>query len=209
MGKRGPKARTLRAWLKGLDKPVRIVVTDGEGDEHTVKVVRDRAGQGRWSDMMATIETLSAVTLKAYDAADQVLGSWDVPEEGTTSAPAPGYAREAGDSDAERMMKTFAHLLADAHKSALEGLRNVVNTQSQHFAEERKAFANTMVAMERLVSKTSRMATRLRTLGLDENDGGEKEEKEDELLGMVKEVALPLIKGMVQREVGANGAGSD
>jgi len=107
------------------------------------------------------------------------------------------------------MMKTFAHLLADAHKSALEGLRNVVNTQSQHFAEERKAFANTMVAMERLVSKTSRMATRLRTLGLDENDGGEKEEKEDELLGMVKEVALPLIKGMVQREVGANGAGSD
>lgn len=204
MGRRGPQAKTLRAWLKGLDAPTHIDVENAEEETVRVKVARDKTGQGRWTDTMSTIDALGPVKLRAFNADSEAIGVWTVPQRGD---PAPlGHEADSDDDAATRSLKVFAHLLADAHRSSMAALERVVSVQSQHFAEERRAFSNTLVSMERMVSKASRQANRLRGLG--EGDDEPSAPEPDALGDMIKEVVVPMVKSLMSKELGTNGSGT-
>jgi hypothetical protein len=189
MGRRGPKAKTLLSWMRSLVDPVRIDVEDDKDETHAVKVIRAKDGKGRWSEIESSIDALDPVRVRGFNAKGEVIGVWAFPVEPTSGR--PGHQPSEDDTKEEKLLKVFAHLLADANRSAIDALEKTVALQAQHFAEERRAFSNTLLSMERLVAKASR--TRFRVSELEESE--ERASEEPDATGdMLKSVVFPMVK---------------
>src|SRR5271170_431997 len=136
-GMRGPSPESFLGWLRGLRKKsggairkLRVFTEDGEklialqgkGLESTVKLV----------------EELGATKVEAIDGEGAMLGQWEFVDKAAPDEDEPGFKKDPADTEEERLLKTFAHLLADAHKQSTRQLVEVVGIQSRHFQEERR-----------------------------------------------------------------------
>src|SRR5271169_529448 len=166
-GSRGPKpgsrTKSFPAWLKAM-APAGLKIETADGDEKIVKVRKGTAGTVKWKELVETVEACGAVKVEALTDKDETVGVWEMPEAPATGEPdGHGYDPAEEDTGDERLLKTFAHLLADAHKLANEGLARVVGIQAQHFAEERKALSTTLLSMDRAMSRMQRISHSTRT----------------------------------------------
>jgi hypothetical protein len=136
----GPRPTRLVAWLRRMVKAqasrIRIVL---ENETEKMVSVDVKGRVPRVTALLRTIESIpSAERLEALLEDGSLVDVWRL-EEGTDGASeVPGYAKDPDDTEPERLLKTFAHLLADAHKQASRQLVEVVALQSSSFAEERK-----------------------------------------------------------------------
>jgi hypothetical protein len=209
-GKRGPHPKTLRTWLRSLNPSTLTCETADE--DKSVRVPRTGKGVGRWGELVDTLQSIGATRIEAVGDEGEVLGVWTEPA--AIDAPA-GFAKDAADTEDERLLKSFAHMLSDAHKTALGALERVVDIQAKNFAEERKAFASTMQSMDRAMQRMARSTARYRIAsGGEANEGGEDEGETQN--AFVQELIESFVKGKARAaaadagdEAAVNGKGGD
>jgi hypothetical protein len=191
-GGRGPQPATFERWVAAAAKrgAKRFRVHLGDGGE---KLVAHKNAPDSTKRMLA----MTPLRVEAIDDKDAELGEWSFPEVELEDQ-VPGYLKEEGDTEDERVLKTFAHLLADAHRIASRQLVEVVATQSRYFAEERKNLLQLQLTSERLLAKRLRGMPRLRVAGEgDETEpDGEGEGENDTFL---QELLAPLVQRMAAR----------
>lgn len=198
-GARGPAPKTFERWTAQANKRgakrFKLMFADG-----TTKLVAHKSAP----DSAKRIEAMRPVRVEALDEKDAELGAWTFPEE-EPEPEEPGYTKAEDDTEPERLLKTFAHLLADAHRQANRQLVETVSIQSRNFAEERKNLLSLQLASERLLAKRMRGGfSRVRVAEDGEGEGEEGEEQDNWL----QEMLSPLLQRMVARHVadGTNGA---
>lgn len=197
MNRRGPRPKTFARWLRAV-KPAKLIVETDDGDQ-VVKVPLSRVGTPRWKEIVETVASLGATKARAVDDKDAILGVWEFAE---VSSAAPGYTKDVRDTEDERLLKTFAHLLADAHRQSGERLCKVVELQGQHFAEERKAASSAMLSMDRAMQRLARQTARYRIAsGDDDGEGGS--EQDDSFL---KDLVAPMVKRYMGEAMGGGDA---
>lgn len=191
--KPGPRPQSVERWLRRVikDGAVKVRCATDEGDK-TLKV-ESKNSKPRVLHLLRTLEALAPTKLEALNADGDVLDVWEVPEEDVA---VPGYTKEDDDTKDERMLKTFAHLLADAHRQATKQLVEVVSIQSSAFGEERKHTSIAMAATERIVRRLQNGASRIRVATEEGEEGGD-ENFMAQLLG-------PLLQNAVREEVSRN-----
>ena len=197
-GARGPKPKSFSGWVysaaKRGAKRFRVHLADG-----SEKLVAHKNAP----DTARRIEPMTPTRVEALDDKDAELGQWTFPVEGSDEPDEePGYTLSDDDSEQERMLKTFAHLLADAHKLSSRQLVEVVSIQSKHFAEERKNLLSLQLASERLFAKRLRLPPRLR-VGDPSEDGEAGEEGGGETEGdsWLQEMLAPYLQRMVASRI--------
>lgn len=195
-GHPGPRPRTFLAWMKNA-RPEKVLLLLADGEEETL-VVLNRDGRPRYADTISTIETLGAVQVKALNKSGETTGVWELPRPAIAPPPPPGHEPDAADSETVRELKTFAHLLADAHRESKEALVRVVDLQTRHFAEERRAFSSTLLTMDRAMARMQRLSARVRP-GDDEDD----EPGDGEGDSFMSSLIAPMIQRAVSKEMGA------
>jgi hypothetical protein len=161
--KRGPQPQNFYSWVRRRvvrEDAARFLLTI-DGKERIVPVHRGKGGVASVRPMVRTIEQLKPELVEAHNKAGEVLGVWEMPENAEPEP--PGYAPEAGDSEPQRDLKVVAHLIADAYKTALGGLENVIRIQNETFANERKGMGATVQGIERLLGKLQRARIRVAT----------------------------------------------
>lgn len=205
-GGRGPQPKTFDRWVASTSKrgAKRYRVHLGDG---TSKLVAHKNAP----DTARRIEAMAAARVEALDDENAELGEWTFAEgEHLEEEPEPGYLKNDDDGPEERLLKTFAHLLADAHRLSSRQLVEVVGIQAKHFAEERKNMLSLQLTSERLMAKRFRGTPRLRVAadGEEVEEGQEGGEEGDTFL---HDLLGPLVQRYVAQQVsgasdGANGA---
>lgn len=146
----GPRPQTLETWLRRMVRQdaTRIRCIFDDDSEKVVKL--EKTGQRpRVAAMMRTIESFHCSKLEALDEAGNVLDVWEL----EADPEGPGYLVKDGDSGDERLLKTFAHLIADAYKTGQKQLVEVVSIQSHSFAEERRHLASAVQTSDRIARR--------------------------------------------------------
>lgn len=199
MGKRGPRAKTFLSWLRS-SAPARLKVETDEGEEHVVEVTTNKVGSPRWRDTEASVASLSPKRVHAMNDKGSILGVWNFAEAPAASADAPGYAPTASDSPESTMLKTFAHLLADAYKDQKNGFVAVIESMTKQASEDRKAFASTLTTMDRTMQRLARARYRVADAG----DAADENEPADD--GGLAAVLGPIIQEGLRKHVGGAAA---
>jgi hypothetical protein len=193
-GGRGPAPKTFGRWVAAVAKRgakrFRVVLEDG----HTKLVAHKNA-----PDTAKRIEAMSAVSVEAIDDGEAELGAWAFPVEEGELEPEPGYVKTDDDSEDERLLKTFAHLLADAHRYSSKQLVEVVSVQSRNFAEERKNLLMLQQLQERLLAKRLKLPPRLRVSEGEGEDEPEAEEPEDDTF--LRDLLMPMAQRMAAKAI--------
>lgn len=215
--RRGPKPATLPRWVlrqvQAGAKRFAARMPDG-----SVRLLAHKNAP----DTAKRAELMKPIALEALDKDGCELGIWTFPEPEDVTAPSteevPGYLKEEGDTPDERLLKTFAHLIADAHKLASQQLVATVGIQSKHFSEERQNLLKAQLINERLLMRRLRGHHRYRIAedgaegdeGADEGEAAEASGDDD---GFLKELLQPLIAkyvakagGQVAESIGAGAA---
>jgi hypothetical protein len=203
MVRAGSRSKTLGSWLRSI-VPAYLMVEDEEGEERKVKVPTAKTGKLKVAQLTETIDSLKPEKATAYDKDGTVLGVWDFPDR---KPELPGYTASAADDKETRILKVFAHLLADAHRVAGARLESVVDIQAKNFAEERKAFASTLMSMDRMTQRLGRQVSRLRG-GEDDGEGG-REEEDTTVSDMVKQALMSKVGAVMTETTPAPGATSN
>jgi hypothetical protein len=191
------RAKTFISWLRS-NVPERLKVETDGGDEHIVEVTRAKTGSPKWRDTMASIESLSPVRVYAINGKGAILGVWNFAP--PPSADAPGYAPTASDSPESTMLKTFAHLLADAYKAQRDGFVQVIEAMTKQAGEDRKSFASTLTTMDRTMQRLARVRYRVGSAGdAGDEEGAAEPEQKDAML----DVMGPIIQEAMRKYVGA------
>jgi hypothetical protein len=169
----GPRPKNLESWLRRMVKvhaeKIRCVLEDGS--DRMVKV--DTKGQQpRVASLQRAIEALEPAQLQALNADGDVLDVWNIVDPDELAERAV-YAKDDTDTKEERMLKTFALLLAEAHRAANKQLVEVVGIQSASFAEERRHLSGALQASDRLLSKMNKTRVRVATDDAEEPDEGD------------------------------------
>ncbi len=199
----GPRPQSLESWLRRQCKQgaARFRCTTDEG----AKLVRVAQKGKRGPDTVSALRAVTALDpgrVEALSDEGEVLDVFDVPDpdEGTEL---PGYTKEDDDTKEERLLKTFAHLLADAHKVSARQLVEVVSLQSHGFQEERRHMHGALAATDRLLRRMSNPRVRVSTEpgeeGEGEGEGGD---------NFMATILGPLLQRMVRQEI-AGGAGGE
>ena len=203
----GPRPRTFLSWLKSA-QPSKVRLELADGDEKTL-VVLERDGRPRYRDTIATCESLGALRVEGLNAEGETVGLWDLPRpDARPQGPSP-YAAAEGDTETTRDLKAFAMLLADARRESTDALVRVVDLQTKHFAEERKAFSSTLVSMDRAMQRMQRLTGRYRVASPEDPDEGEPAEGEESLvqaLGPMLQQAIASAVAGPGQHPDANGA---
>jgi hypothetical protein len=193
-GGRGPQPSTFARWVLAASKRGAKRWRVHLGDGSTKLVAHKNA-----TDSARRMLAMQPARVEGLDDADAEVGEWTFPEE--ADAPdVPGYLKEEDDTEEERLLKTFAHLLADAHRISSRQLVEVVSIQSRNFAEERKNLLSLQLASERLFAKRLRLPTRLRVAG-----EGDEEGDDDERSGGNDTFMQDLLAPLVERMAGKMG----
>jgi hypothetical protein len=191
-GGRGPQPQTFERWVLAAArrgaKRFRVHLADG-----SQKLVAHKSAV----DSAKRMTAMAPVKAEAIDDKDAEIGEWTFPEVEGEEPEVPGYLKEEDDTEPERLLKTFAHLLADAHRLSSKQLVEVVSIQSKHFSEERRNLLSQQLANERLMAKRLRLPARLR-IAEGEGEGEEETEPEEtENDNFLTELLTPLIKRVV------------
>jgi hypothetical protein len=205
-GGRGPAPATFERWVSSASKRGAKRFRVHLGDSTTKLVAHKNA-----PDSARRMTAMSPLRVEALDEKEAELGEWVFPEaaDDTVEEPAPGYLKEAGDTEDERLLKTFAHLLADAHRLASRQLVEVVSIQSKHFAEERKNYAALNLAHERLVQKRLRGVgfPRVRVAEGEEDEGDEAAEGGEDTF--LRDLLAPYLQREITRHMGGESAAAN
>lgn len=195
----GPRPTTLERWLRRVVKAgaVRIRCVMSGADPQLVKV-DTKGAKPRVASMQRTIEALGddVERLEGLDASNEILDTWQLTDP-ETAVELPGYLKDAEDTKEERLLKTFAHLLADAYKHGMKQLVETVSLQSQSFAEERRHLSGALSASDRLLSRMSR---RVRVATEDDDEGPSKGEDDNQFL---MQLLAPALQRMMHQEARA------
>lgn len=184
----GPRPKTLETWLRRMVREDAVTIRCVLEDDSERKVkVEHKAQRPRVASLMRTIATFGAVKLEALTEAGEVLDVWECEN---VDSDAPGYTKDPDDTNEERLLKTFAHLLSDAYKHAQKQLVDVVQIQSSSFAEERRHLSTAAQASDRILRRV-RVANAADLEPKDEGDN------------FMQQLLGPLLQRMVQREVNA------
>lgn len=173
----GSRTKSFLRWLRAKTPASLRLETDEDG-ERTLKIKLTDNPKA----IEQTVLAYEPSRCEAFDEHGNALGLWTFaePEDDASALPAsihPAFVKSEGDSDSTGVLKAFGAMIAEAHKAALQGLVGVVNLQSQHFAEERKAMSAALMNMDRIVQKAERLARATPRFRVAE-DGGEGEETE-------------------------------
>lgn len=191
-GSRGPRPKTFQRWCLQVTrrgaKKFRVTLGDG-----TTKLVAHKSAP----DTARRIQDMTALKVEALDDEGAELGAWSFAADELELEPEPGYTKEEGDTEIERTLKTFAHLLADAHRLASHKLVEVVGIQARHFAEERKNLLAMQLAADRM---RRRLPARVRVA--EPNDGDEEDEEEETTEPQADNFMSDLLQPVIQRMVG-------
>jgi hypothetical protein len=202
-------------WLKSLS-PKTLGLEKPDGDVLSYLVPRFSTGKIRLADCERDIERFQAVRLEARDKDGNVLGVYDIPRadpqpdaKAADTAPKegpPGYAYDAADTREERLLKTFAHLLADAHSKANAQLVTTVGLISQSAATQAASQQAAMDHMEKAIRSLERQNARFRQ----NVQGIEGDAAEEGIEGLLKGPLGAMIMDRVGRMVtgGAAAAGT-
>lgn len=194
---RGPKPQSFYAWVRRravTDEIERFRCTNDAGKVSIVIVKRGAVRPG-----VRTLESVKPVFVEALDEKDQVLGTWEMPENAEPEPePPPAHTPLADDTEYQRDIKVVASLIADAHKHAVSSLKDVIRIQSETFRDERKSTLATVQGAERLVGKVTRL--RVKVPEMEDVPEGEEEGWLEGFVGQ-----------MIARKMGAsfNGAGDE
>lgn len=193
---RGPAPQSFGAWVRACArKGCRRFRVQTDSKEPKVVALKNANVTAR------LIETLEPLSVEALDDEGAILRVWEFAD---SSEPAsPGYVKDDGDTEDERVLKTFAHLLADAHKEASKQLVQVVTIQSAHFAEERRSLMGLRTMNERLMAALSKKTARIR-IAPPSADGEEplvEEETDDSFLQeLLRPMLMKMAKTMASEE---------
>ncbi len=173
---------------------------DTDDGPRTVEVLRK--GSKVWLQKTASlIEDLKPTRFEICDEAGNTIGVWDAEKEAEKPA---GYEKEPGDTNDERLLKTFAHLLADAYKDSKQGMLEIVQTQAEVFKADRESTTRSLTAMEHALRRLMSQAQRVRSgIEAPDDEGGEGEDD------FMSKIMGPMLQRMVRQEVagtGKNGA---
>ena len=195
----GPRAQSFIKWLRSVNKggackKLRVFCDDGE------KMVVCKTAPAT----VKLVEGMNPSSVEALDGDGTLLGEWSFADPNEEAKDEEhGYDLKEGDNDQVRMMKTFAHLIADAHKVAVQRVVDVVKIQSEHFSEERKSMVSLRMQVERqsaLLQKLQAKALRLR-VATDEN--------EDEDENFLQDLIAPIIAKNLAAQAQAAAGGDD
>lgn len=203
-GGRGPAPSTFDRWVLSVSKRGAVRFR-AELADRSIKLVAHKNAPDSARRMLA----MAPMRVEAIDDKDAELGEWTFPQ-ASDEPQEPGYIKDEEDSEPERLLKTFAHLLADAHRLSSRQLVEVVQIQSNHFAEERKNLLALQLANERLLAKRLKLPPRMRVLGEGETEEPEGEGEPDEDDSFLTDLLKPMLHRMAGKMVadaaGANGA---
>jgi hypothetical protein len=193
----GPRPKTLDSWVRRVCRngAARLRCTTDEGS----KLVRVASKGKRGPDIVSALRAVVALDpgkVEALDADGDVLDVFDVPDPDELET--PGYVKDDADSKEERMLKTFAHLLADAHKISSRQLVEVVSLQSHGYQEERRHLHGALAASDRLLRRMSNPRVRIATDDEGEGEPREAAEGGDDFLA---QMMGPILKRMMQEEL--------
>lgn len=156
--KRGPQPQNFYSWVRRrvVKEDACIFRLDVDGKERVVRIHSKSVRPA-----VRTIEQLKPLLVEACNKDGEVLGVWEFPE--NVEPDPPGYLPEPGDTEPQKDLKVVAHLIADAYKTALAGLENVIRIQNETFANERKGMGATVQGIERLIGKLQKTRVRIAT----------------------------------------------
>jgi hypothetical protein len=201
---RGPKPQSFYAWVRRRackDEIRRFRCTLDNGVTKVALVDRNAVRPG-----VRMLESMKPVFVEALDDKDNVLGTWELPEnQEPEPEPAPGYTKEDGDSEPQRDLKVVAHLISDAYKVAIASLKDVIRIQSDTFTQERKYATNATQGVERVIGKLQRLRVRVPSEGDDERERAEP--AEDENAWLEKFVGNLVMRKMAMHMNGDAGGG--
>jgi hypothetical protein len=201
MSRPGPAVRTLKKWVTNTIRDgaqrFRCFTDDGE------RIVKVAMRGSRGPNVVVALRAVEAVRPTRVEALleeDNILDVFEVPSDELPVAAASSgdvYARDEGDTKEERLLKTVAVLLAEAHRVAAKQLVEVVQIQSAAAAEQGRHYAAALQASERLLRRAGPTRVRIADGG---DDGGpvEAEEPKDDFMSSMLQTVL---QGMVRREV--------
>jgi hypothetical protein len=125
------------------------------------------------------VEDLKPSRFEIHDEAGNVIAVWDA--EKAAEKPA-GYEKDDDDTSDERLLKTFAHLIADAYRDSKQGMLEIVQTQGEVFKADREATTRSLQAMEHALRRLMSQAQRQRS-GVEPDAS----EEEDDFIGKMME----------------------
>lgn len=211
-GSRGPKPKNFHTWVKSRINAGAVAFKVATEEDDRVVKVDPKGGHFKYRQVTATVLDLSPERVEAIGKDEDLLGVWmfePEPEPADTS----GHAHSPEDSENERMLKTFAHLLSDAYKTSLDGIQKVVQTQSQYFTEERKHMANALQTERLRLARLAKVTGRVRvSAASDLEDDEDETEASNE---MFAQMMMPMFQKMMQERMGeamgqaANGAAKE
>lgn len=147
-----------------------------ETDDGPRVVEVQRKGTKVWLQKTASlVEDLKPTRFEICDEAGNTIAVWDA--EKADKVPV-GYDKESDDTADERLLKTLAHLVADAYRDSKQGMLEVVQLQSEVFKADREAMSRSLTSMEHALRRLLSQAQRVRS-GVDTTDGEDDADGDD------------------------------
>jgi hypothetical protein len=189
----GPAPKTFKAWCVSVGrKGCRKFRVRVEGEKEP-KMVAYSTGAAS----SRTIEKMEPVWCEALDDDGAIIRVWQFKERDETED-APGYLKDDSDTEDERVLKTFAHLIADAYKQGNRQLVEVIQIQGNVQNEERKQLSALRLLNDKLLTSLARK-TRVRVATEPEGEGeGEGEGEEDTFM---QDMLAPVLQNLVAKAV--------
>jgi hypothetical protein len=202
LGRNG-KPRNFVAWLRGRGPQLASLKVTVRADDSEKTVSLHKGGKGAQSCAFTakTVLALEPSKAEALDAEGSILGIFEFPDPEGDELEAPGYTHDPEDTNEERLLKTFAHLLADAHRTAINATASVVKIQAEHFAEERKGLQSSLYTLERMMQRSIR-GNRVRVASASDVEDDEPED-DSAFQGMLQQVLQGMAKKAVTQVIDA------
>jgi hypothetical protein len=197
LGTPGPQPKTFKTWCLSVGrKGCRKFRVRVEGQkEPSMVAFSTGAASAR------TIEKMGAVWCEALDDDGSIIRIWQFKERDEVEEQ-PGYIKEADDTNEERLLKTLAHLVADAYRAGNKQLVEVIQIQGNAFSEERKQLTTLRLMNDKLLASLARKTGRLR-VATDEEGEGQEEEEDNTFL---QDLLQPVLANMTQKAARKAGA---
>lgn len=200
------KPRSFALWLRKLKGASMLVVQTPAG-EKKVPLDPQRGGSRVFAYAARTVIGLQGTSVEALDAEGNTLGVFEIPDpdgDADIEGELPGYTPDPGDSDEVALLKTFAHLLSDAHKQANKQLVDTVGLITGHFTEDRANARKTIEAQERAMSRLAR-GSRVRVATGDEEEDPDGEVMDGIFKDFLRNRGAAVLEDMIGG-AGKNGA---
>lgn len=191
--------RHFSKWLKLHPGLASLKCMTEDGSERSVKLHNGGKGVQALAMTARTVEKLGPSRVEALDDKGAVLGVFDFPPPAELDAPAsPGYAPSESDTAEQSLLKTFAHLIADAHHASNKRLVETVDIISRNHAEERKQATLVIASVQRENERLRRSRMRIAVSDEGEDAATEGDDGAAELVELLKPMAAEYFrsKGM-------------